>query len=70
MSLFTPLIKGSSLREYSVDVLTVGDTLANDKAIPLVHGNTDSVTPDANLILVGITGHALKVSKGKGIRGQ
>jgi hypothetical protein len=46
------------------------DTLADDEATLFVYGDADSVTPDPDFVLITITGHALKVSRGKGIGGQ
>jgi len=48
----------------------MGDTLANDRAILLVYGNTDSEIADPNFVFIGISGHALKISQRKWICSQ
>ena len=53
----------TNLWEYSVYIFTMGDTLANDRAIFFVYGNPDSETADPNFVFIRIPGHALKISQ-------
>jgi hypothetical protein len=41
----------------------MGDTLAKDRAILFVYGNTDSETADPNFVFIGIADHALNISQ-------
>ena len=50
------------LWKYSVDIVTVGNALTNNQGLVLVYRDSDSVTADANLALIRITGHALNLT--------
>ena len=50
------------LWKHPIDILTMGDSLANAGAIFLVDGNANSETANPNFLLIGISSHALKVS--------
>jgi predicted RNA binding protein YcfA (HicA-like mRNA interferase family) len=60
-TLSVPVLFLKLLWKYSVDIFTVGNALTNNQALVLVYRDSDSVTADANFVLIRITGHTLKI---------